>query len=175
MCTLVTVNWKGQRFEVDLNKDDSPMTFKAQLFALTGVQPSRQKIMFKGRTVGDDTWDSFPINDLQTGSQFMMMGSADVVPEKPKDKTLFVEEMTDAQLNKAMEMPVGLKNLGKWTLHVHRSIFVQSSLIFREHLLYECDLAMSEDDPRASQCSEEFQGTCGHLLDERWRYLHTFS
>lgn len=33
--------------------DEPPIVFKAQLFALSGVQPERQKIMVKGQTIGD--------------------------------------------------------------------------------------------------------------------------
>ena len=32
------------------------MLFKAQLFALTGVQPERQKVMLKGTTLKDEGW-----------------------------------------------------------------------------------------------------------------------
>ena len=32
------------------------MLFKAQLFALTGVQPERQKVMLRGTTLKDDSW-----------------------------------------------------------------------------------------------------------------------
>lgn len=36
---------------MELNTDDPPVVFKAQLFALTGVQPERQKVMIKGGTL----------------------------------------------------------------------------------------------------------------------------
>lgn len=48
----VTVKWGKEKFEgVELNTDEPPMVFKAQLFALTGVQPARQKVMVKGGTL----------------------------------------------------------------------------------------------------------------------------
>lgn len=48
----VTVKWGKEKFEgVELNTDEPPMVFKAQLFALTGVQPARQKVMLKGGTL----------------------------------------------------------------------------------------------------------------------------
>ncbi len=40
------------------------MVFKAQLFALTGVQPERQKIMLKGAILGDATWDKVVILNI---------------------------------------------------------------------------------------------------------------
>lgn len=43
--------------EIDVNTDEEPILFKAQLFALTGVQPERQKIMCKGGILKDDEWN----------------------------------------------------------------------------------------------------------------------
>lgn len=40
------------------------MLFKAQLFALTGVQPERQKVMLKGVTLKDDDWKNFNLRDV---------------------------------------------------------------------------------------------------------------
>lgn len=40
------------------------MLFKAQLFALTGVQPERQKVMLKGVTLKDDDWSNFKLRDV---------------------------------------------------------------------------------------------------------------
>lgn len=40
------------------------MLFKAQLFALTGVQPERQKVMLKGVTLKDDDWSNFKLKDV---------------------------------------------------------------------------------------------------------------
>lgn len=46
------MKWGKEKFEgVELNTDEPPMVFKAQLFALTGVQPARQKVMVKGGTL----------------------------------------------------------------------------------------------------------------------------
>ncbi|KAK2113083.1 hypothetical protein P7K49_007349 [Saguinus oedipus] len=51
----VTVKWGKEKFEgVELNTAEPPVVFKAQLFALTGVQPARQKVMVKGGTLKDD-------------------------------------------------------------------------------------------------------------------------
>lgn len=48
----VNVKWGKEKFDgVELNTDEPPMVFKAQLFALTGVQPARQKVMVKGGTL----------------------------------------------------------------------------------------------------------------------------
>lgn len=47
-----------------MNTDESPILFKAQLFALTGVQPERQKVMIKGVTLKDDDWNNFKLKDV---------------------------------------------------------------------------------------------------------------
>ncbi|CAG8842143.1 27091_t:CDS:1, partial [Racocetra persica] len=44
----VYVKWKGQSYEVELDTDAPASDFKAQLFSMTDVEPSRQKIMIKG-------------------------------------------------------------------------------------------------------------------------------
>ncbi|XP_020622476.1 ubiquitin carboxyl-terminal hydrolase 14-like [Orbicella faveolata] len=41
-----------------------------------------------------------------------MMGSVGELPQAPAQKTVFVEDMTEAQLASAYEMPTGLQNLG---------------------------------------------------------------
>lgn len=49
---------------VEVNTDEEPMLFKAQLFALTGVQPERQKVMMKGVTLKDDDWGNINLRDV---------------------------------------------------------------------------------------------------------------
>uniref|UniRef100_A0A8C9IMQ3 Ubiquitin carboxyl-terminal hydrolase 14 n=1 Tax=Piliocolobus tephrosceles TaxID=591936 RepID=A0A8C9IMQ3_9PRIM len=62
----VTVKWGKEKFEgVELNTDEPPMVFKAQLFALTGVQPARQKVMVKGGTLKDDDWGNIKIKNME--------------------------------------------------------------------------------------------------------------
>uniref|UniRef100_A0A8B9KPL7 ubiquitinyl hydrolase 1 n=1 Tax=Astyanax mexicanus TaxID=7994 RepID=A0A8B9KPL7_ASTMX len=48
---------------VELNTEEPPMVFKAQLFALTGVQPERQKVMIKGGTLKVTSHRRCYIND----------------------------------------------------------------------------------------------------------------
>lgn len=84
--------------------------FKAQLMALTGVQPERQKVMLKGAILGDQTWDKVK---LREGAMILMMGTKDEdMPIQPVEKTKFVEDMDQDEISKAMEMPAGLQNLG---------------------------------------------------------------
>uniref|UniRef100_A0AAY4CNR3 Ubiquitin carboxyl-terminal hydrolase n=1 Tax=Denticeps clupeoides TaxID=299321 RepID=A0AAY4CNR3_9TELE len=107
---FLNVKWGKEKFDaVELNTEEPPMVFKAQLFALTGVQPERQKVMVKGGTLKDDEWGNIK---LKNGMTLLMMGSADALPEEPAVRPMFVEDMTEEQLASAMELPCGLTNLG---------------------------------------------------------------
>lgn len=54
----VKVKWGKENFpNIEVNTDEEPILFKAQLFALTGVQPERQKILCKGISLKDDEWN----------------------------------------------------------------------------------------------------------------------
>lgn len=45
----VSVKWGKEKFDnLEVDTDELPELFKAQLFALTNVAPDRQKIMLKG-------------------------------------------------------------------------------------------------------------------------------
>uniref|UniRef100_A0A4W3J672 Ubiquitin carboxyl-terminal hydrolase n=1 Tax=Callorhinchus milii TaxID=7868 RepID=A0A4W3J672_CALMI len=106
----VTVKWGKEKFEgLELNTDDPPVVFKAQLFALTGVQPERQKVMIKGGTLKDEEWGNIKV---KSGMTLLMMGSAEELPVEPAVRPLFVEDMSEEQLASALELPCGLTNLG---------------------------------------------------------------
>lgn len=49
---------------MEVNTDDDPVVFKAQIFALTGVQPERQKVVCKGITLKDDSWGNFKLTNV---------------------------------------------------------------------------------------------------------------
>ena len=59
----IKVKWAKEVFnDVEVNTDEEPMVFKAQLFALTGVQPERQKVMLKGAIL-DQSWDKMKLKN----------------------------------------------------------------------------------------------------------------
>lgn len=61
----VKVKWGKETFnDVEANTDEDPMLFKAQLFALTGVQNERQKVMVKGVTLKDHEWGKLQLKDV---------------------------------------------------------------------------------------------------------------
>ncbi|XP_076622144.1 ubiquitin specific protease 14 [Colletes latitarsis] len=107
----IKVKWGKELFPgVEVNTDEGPMLFKAQLFALTGVQPERQKVMLKGMTLKDDDWGNVKLKD---GITVLMMGSKEEdVPVEPTEKPLFLEDMNESELATALDLPAGLTNLG---------------------------------------------------------------
>lgn len=106
----INVKWGKEKFsDITCNTEETPEVLKAQMFALSGVYPQRQKIMLKGQVLKDDEWGNFK---LKEGVTLLMMGSAETLPEAPQEKTVFVEDMTEEELATAMELPCGLTNLG---------------------------------------------------------------
>ncbi|KAL0279456.1 UNVERIFIED_CONTAM: hypothetical protein PYX00_001005 [Menopon gallinae] len=105
----VKIKWgKEQYNDVEANTDEDPLVFKAQLFALTGVHPNRQKIMVKGSTLKD--WSTVNLKD---GCTMLLMGSKEEdVPQEPSAKPTFMEDMTENELATALDLPAGLINLG---------------------------------------------------------------
>ena len=72
----VKVKWGKEVFnDVEANTDEEPTLFKAQLFALTGVQNDRQKVMVKGVTLKDDAWGTMQIKDVKPLVQLLFMVS----------------------------------------------------------------------------------------------------
>ena len=62
-CYKIKVKWAKEVFtDVEVNTDEEPIVFKAQLFALTGVQPERQKVMLKGAIL-DQNWDKMKLKN----------------------------------------------------------------------------------------------------------------
>lgn len=59
------VKWGKELYPgVEVNTEDEPVLFKAQIFALTGVQPERQKVVCKGVTLRDDNWGNFKLANV---------------------------------------------------------------------------------------------------------------
>lgn len=95
----VKVKWGRENFpNIEVNTDEEPLLFKAQLYALTGVQPNRQKVMCKGITLKDDQWNI----ELKNGAVFLLLGSKEEVPEEPIEKPKFIEDMNESELATAV-------------------------------------------------------------------------
>ncbi|KAI8374137.1 uncharacterized protein BYT42DRAFT_575257 [Radiomyces spectabilis] len=107
----VNVKWSGKKFEnLELDTDESPELFKMQIYSQTGVPPERQKIMVKGGMLKEST----DLNKLglKDGHTFMMMGTAGELPKPPPQPVQFLEDMSEAEVAEALEIPAGLENLG---------------------------------------------------------------
>ena len=64
-CFTVRVKWGKETFpDIELDTGETPEVFRAQVFALTGVQPSRQKLLLKGATVKPDSWEGAKLKDV---------------------------------------------------------------------------------------------------------------
>lgn len=113
MALTVTVKWGKEKFPgVILDTSDDPSVFKAQLFALTGVPVDRMKIMgLGGKQLKDGTvWSDYKLKD---GQNVMLMGTAEVLAEAPKEKVQFLEDMpADKAQSAQSNLPAGLTNVG---------------------------------------------------------------
>eukprot|EP00096_Caligus_rogercresseyi_P000812 TRINITY_DN1133_c0_g1_i3.p1 TRINITY_DN1133_c0_g1~~TRINITY_DN1133_c0_g1_i3.p1 ORF type:complete len:385 (+),score=150.90 TRINITY_DN1133_c0_g1_i3:321-1475(+) len=109
----VKVKWGRETYSgVEANTDEDPLVFKAQLFALTGVEPRRQKVMLKGSTLKDASWSGLKLRENAT---LLLMGSKeeDILSSSASaPKTQFLEDMDESELSAALELPAGLENLG---------------------------------------------------------------
>ena len=79
------------------------------------MEPDRQKILVKGGQLKDET--ELSKLGAKPGQTFMMMGtpseSGRMALERPKEKTKFMEDLTEAEAAKAEgATPAGLQNLG---------------------------------------------------------------
>lgn len=110
----LSVKWGKQVFsDVPVDTNAPVAVLKAQLYALTFVPVERQKIMSKAwKGMLKDDVDLSALDKLVNGTGVMLMGSAEVV-EKPKEATVFIEDMTAKDVAAAgVVYPAGLTNLG---------------------------------------------------------------
>ncbi|XP_053673077.1 ubiquitin carboxyl-terminal hydrolase 14 [Anopheles nili] len=105
----VNVKWGKENFKnIEINTDEEPMLFKAQLFALTGVQPDRQKVLCKGINLKDEEWNM----PIKNGTTLLLLGTKEEVPQEPVEKPKFIEDMNESEIATAFDTPAGLVNLG---------------------------------------------------------------
>lgn len=140
----VKVKWGKEIFaDVEMDMSEPPMVFKAQLFALTGVEPERQKVMVKGATLKDDDWGTIKLRD---GITILLMGTKEELPAEPVIKPVFMEDMSESELATALEMPPGLHNLGN-TCYMNATVQCLRSV------------------PELRDALKKFPGTISSLLD----------
>ncbi|KAI0339115.1 cysteine proteinase [Trametopsis cervina] len=106
----VHVKHAGKVHDVQLDIDQPPTVFKDAIYQVTGVPPERMKVMVKGGVLKDDhDWTKVGPKENQT---FMVIGTAGELPKPPPKPVVFLEDMEDEELAKALAFPVGLVNLG---------------------------------------------------------------
>jgi len=122
----VSVKWGKEKLAANINTNETPDVFKMQLFSLTNVLPERQKVMIKGKVLKDN-WSDFK---LKNGLTILLLGSAEAVHatmSEPIEKTKFMEDMTEDELNSAMDMNTGLDNLGN-TCYMNATVQMLSTV-----------------------------------------------
>uniref|UniRef100_A0A1I8BDA7 Ubiquitin carboxyl-terminal hydrolase n=1 Tax=Meloidogyne hapla TaxID=6305 RepID=A0A1I8BDA7_MELHA len=108
----INVRCGSRVLAVDVDLNESPMLLKAQLFALTEIPPERQKLLIKGKAIGDENWSGIAIKD---GSTIMLMGgSALSTKQVTTTENLEDKELKDqkAKTEPQIILPAGLANLG---------------------------------------------------------------
>lgn len=86
----VKIQWGKQKLEYELDTRDDMATFRAKLYSITFVPEEKQKIIFGGKTLKDDTVLA-DLKKLKPGAIFMLMGTAEgkglnLVQAGPKKK-----------------------------------------------------------------------------------------
>ncbi|KOB66275.1 Ubiquitin specific peptidase 14-like protein [Operophtera brumata] len=146
--------------------DEDPVLFKAQIFALTGVQPERQKVVCKGVTLKDEAWANFK---LTNNALVLVMGSK--------------EEDVPAAPLEPLDIPEGLINLGN-TCYMNATVQclktvpeLKNALLGYDKKQYfggtlDVELVCSEADEPKSKSSESFlQLSC--FISQDVKYLQS--
>mmetsp|Transcript_33502 Transcript_33502/g.85697 ORF Transcript_33502/g.85697 Transcript_33502/m.85697 type:complete len:283 (-) Transcript_33502:2418-3266(-) len=111
----VSVKWiQGKKTldDVDIDTAEDAEEFLSKLWSLTGVPMERQKVMIKGKSIkpGVDL-SKLP---LKSGAVLTLMGTSESLPEAPKERVKFIEDVEDEEQQVALMegTPPGLLNLG---------------------------------------------------------------
>ncbi|KAI6022948.1 hypothetical protein PISMIDRAFT_97204 [Pisolithus microcarpus 441] len=106
----VHIKHAGKVHDVELDPDLPPAAFKEAVYQVTGVPIDRMKVMIKGGVLKDDTdWKKVA---PKAGQTFMVIGAAGELPKPPEKPVVFLEDMNESEMARALAMPVGLRNLG---------------------------------------------------------------
>ena len=143
----MNVKWNKQTFQVDLNTDEEPRLFKAQLYAITAIAIERQKVLFKGKQIQDDTWGDLV---FKKGVTLLLMGSHDDIPKAPESKTVFVEDLNENKLTELLNLPAGLENLGN-TCYINATVQCLKTVPEFCNKIRQCEISDLDDTSLLAQ------------------------
>ncbi|KAJ8508984.1 hypothetical protein ONZ45_g3767 [Pleurotus djamor] len=100
----VHIKHAGKTFDVQLDVDAPPSTFKQSIYEVTGVPVDRMKVMIKGGVLKDDTpWKKVAPKEGQT---FMVIGAAGELPKPPEKPVVFLEDLDDSELASSVRISI---------------------------------------------------------------------
>ena len=109
-----TIKWNKDQLSIETTASNIK-ELKEHIGSLTNVEPSRQKLLFKGKNLDDN----FPTNSIPENSLLTLMGTASTesININTEKKILFLEDLTNEEKAKILkekgEEPMfGLTNLG---------------------------------------------------------------
>merc|ERR1719150_3381730 len=103
------VKYNKQKFEFNFDEPPQMELFKAQLMSVADVPVDRQKLMVRGKILVTDE----DLAKQKKKAKFFLYGTGEVAAAPPKEKVLFIEDMTQAELaENKVTLPCGLENLG---------------------------------------------------------------
>uniref|UniRef100_A0A914H6N1 Ubiquitin carboxyl-terminal hydrolase n=1 Tax=Globodera rostochiensis TaxID=31243 RepID=A0A914H6N1_GLORO len=157
----VKIKWGTEELSVNANLEETPLLFKAQLFELTNIPPERQKLIVRGKTISDESWNGIKIQD---GSVIMLIGSAGsmlVKSENVESSSL----ASSAEKARHKPLPVGLRNLGN-TCYMNSSLQCLKIIPEFEAALKQFNAGQSAERADGSQRIKLFTNSLEELYNE---------
>lgn len=121
---MIRVKHGAKVYEVEVGDGATAEDVKAQIYSVTGVPVTRQKVLVRGRVLKDDS-NVVDMMGMSVGVPWTVLGKAETAAEAdgsaapavlappPQERVQFIEEMSSEELAKQPgTQPSGLINLG---------------------------------------------------------------